>query len=85
MEERTCARVELFAFDFAALENVGGERLQDSFLLEVESERLHMADQAALPAADRGQRLGELFGAPVKPGPVLELVDIHSPHLLRRL
>jgi len=33
-----------------------------------------MADQAALSAADRRQRLGDLFGIPVKPGPVIQLV-----------
>jgi hypothetical protein len=33
----------------------------------------------------RGEEFGELAGVPVKAGPAFELVDIHSPHLLRRL
>ena len=32
-----------------------------------------------------GEKFGELLPVPGKPGPVLELMDIHSPHLLRRL
>jgi hypothetical protein len=34
---------------------------------------------------DGGQRFGELLAVPVEPGPVLKLMNIHSPHLLRRL
>ncbi len=49
------------------------------------SQRLHVPDQAALPVTHRGEEFGQLVRAPVKPGPVFELVDIHSPHLLRRL
>ena len=76
--------VQFFHLDFAALENVGGERLEDSFLLEIESEGFHVADEPALTMTHRGQRFGYAFGAPVKPGPVLELMDIHSPQFLRR-
>ena len=34
---------------------------------------------------DGGEGLGELLGVPAEPGPVLALVDIQSPHYLRRL
>ena len=77
--------VELLAFDLAALENIGGQSLQNGFLPKVEAERLHVSDQPALPVTDGGQRLGKLPLVPVEPGPVLKLMDIHSPHLLRRL
>ena len=36
-----------------------------------------------LAAADGGEDFGQLF-TPVKPGPVFEFVDIHSPQFLRR-
>ncbi len=62
-----------------------GQGLQNSFLLEVETQGLHVADQPALPVADVGKRFGKLLLVPVKAGPAVEFVDIHSPHLLRRL
>ena len=52
--------VELLAFDLAALEDVGGQGLQDGFLLKVEAECFHVADQAALPVTHGGERFGEL-------------------------
>ena len=77
--------IELFAFDFAALENVRRQRLQDGLLLKVEAEPFHAPDQAALPVTGRGEGVRDPFRVPMEPGPVLELMDIHSPHLLRRL
>jgi hypothetical protein len=52
--------IELLPFDFAALENIRGKRLQDSFLLEIKSQRFHVPDQAALPVTDGGKGLGEV-------------------------
>src|SRR6185437_999410 len=78
-------RIQLLAFDLAALENVGGQRLEHGFLLEMEPERLHVPDQAALPVTDRGQWLGNRLRAPVETGPLPQRVDIHSPQILRKL
>ena len=47
--------VQLFAFDLAALENIGSQGFQDGFLPEVESESLHVPDQPALLVADGGR------------------------------
>lgn len=77
--------VELLAFDLAALENIGGQGLKDSFLLEPESQGFHMTDQPALPVTRGGERLGKLLRVPVKPRPVLQFMDIQCPHLMRRL
>jgi hypothetical protein len=44
-----------------------------------------MPDEPPLPVADGGEGLGEFVRAPVEPGPTVELVNIYSPHLLRRL
>src|SRR3954452_11624215 len=52
---------------------------------EVETERLHVPDEPALPVTDGGEKLRKLPWVPVEPGPVLKLMDIHSPHRLRRL
>jgi hypothetical protein len=35
--------------------------------------------------ADGGERLGEFVQAPAEPGPAFELVNVHYPHLMRRL
>src|ERR1700735_282182 len=43
--------IELLAFDLAALEHVGGQRLQHGFLAEVEPEGFHVADQLRVPVA----------------------------------
>src|SRR5436305_3438746 len=77
--------VERLPFDLAALDHVAGQRLENGLLPKVEPERLHVPDEPALPVADGGERLRELSLAPVEPGPVLKLMDIHSPHRLRRL
>jgi hypothetical protein len=76
---------QLFALDRAALEHVRGQRSQDGFLPEVEAERFHASDQATLPMAHQGKRPGEAVRIPMKSGPAFELVDVHSPPLLRRL
>src|SRR5260370_11311873 len=78
-------RIQLLALDFAALEHIGGQGLKVCFLTEAKSKRLHVADQPTLPVADSGQTLGEQLAIPGKPRPVLQFMDIHSPHLLRRL
>ena len=59
--------------------------MQDGLLTEVEAEGFHVADEPALPVADGGQRFGKALPIPVKAGPVVQFVDIHSLHLLRRL
>jgi hypothetical protein len=39
----------------------------------------------SMPSRRRCQCRRELAVVPVEPGPVLKLMDVHSPHLLRRL
>src|SRR5437879_4875872 len=77
--------VQPLAFDLTTLEHVGGQSLQDRLLAKVEAERFHVAYQPALPVPDGGQRFGEALPAPIESGPILKLMDVHSPHLLRRL
>jgi hypothetical protein len=77
--------VKLFPLDLTALEHISSQRFQDGLLAEVESEDFHMTDQPALAVADARQRLGEVMPIPDELGPVLKLVDVHSPHLLRRM
>jgi hypothetical protein len=77
--------VEFLPLDFAALENIRSESLQDSFLLKNKAQRFHMSDEAALPVADGDKRFGEFFGTPNESGPLFELMKIHSPHFLRRM
>src|ERR1700736_5171703 len=61
-------RVQFLPFDLAALEDIRRECLQDGFPLQVESQSLHMADQAALAMTNRGQRLGKfIHGLPEWP------------------
>lgn len=52
---------------------------------EGRTERLHMPAQPVLPMADGGQRLRALLPITVKPQSVRKLMDVHSPHPLRRL
>jgi hypothetical protein len=42
-------------------------------------------NQSALAMADVGEGFSEALPVPVKPRPVRELVDIQSPHFMRRL
>ncbi len=53
MDERTWPGVELLSFDLAALENIRGQGLQDSFLPQVKSQGFHVPDQPALPVTHR--------------------------------
>ena len=55
-------------FSFAALENVCGQRFEQSLLLKVESEGFHVADEAILPVADTGESRGYWFRIPVERG-----------------
>ena len=74
--------VELFAFDFAALQHVGGQGFEDGFLAEVESEALPYGRSAG--PADGGRRREVRRAAPCSSGnrgQSWKLVDIHSPHL----
>jgi hypothetical protein len=59
--------------------------LQNGLLTETEAKGFHVADETALPVANGGQRFGKALPIPVKAGPVVQFVDIHSLHLLRRL
>jgi hypothetical protein len=43
--------VQLFALDFAALQHVLGQRAENGFFSDLETERLHLADQAPLAGA----------------------------------
>ena len=68
--------VELFPFDLATLEHIGGQGLQDGFLAEIESEGFHVANQPPLAMAEIGETFSETLPVPVKPGPVRKLVDV---------
>ncbi len=61
-------RIQLFALDLAALENVGRQGLEDGFLPQVEPESLHMADEPALAMTDAGKSVGEPFPMPAECG-----------------
>jgi hypothetical protein len=73
--------IEFFAFDFAALEDVGSESLEHGFLLKGEAQGLHVPEQTALTIAHGGEGRGYCFRAPMELGPGVEFVDVHSPHL----
>ena len=77
--------IELLTFDFAGLQDVFGQRFEDGFLLKAKAEAFHLPDEPPLPVTNRGQRLCELLHVPAKVRPVLPLVNIHSPHPMRRL
>src|SRR5262249_15832804 len=77
--------VELLPFDLAALEDLGSEGLEDSFLPKVESEGLHVAHEPALFVSNGSQRGSQFFRVPMKLRPFRQLVDIHSTQVLRRL
>ncbi len=62
--------VELFTFDLAALEHIGGQGLQYRFLAEIESQSPHMADEQPLAVTDLRQTPGESLIVPSKMGPV---------------
>jgi len=77
--------VELLPFNLAALEHVSRERLQHGFLAEMKAQGLHVSGKPPLRVANRRETLREMFAVPGQPRPVLARVDVHSPHLLRRL
>jgi hypothetical protein len=79
--------VEDFAFDLAGLEYVFCQGLEDGFLAERKTERLHTANEAALAMPDSCKLLGKAALIPLEFGPIRQFMDIfgHSPHLLRRL
>jgi hypothetical protein len=76
-------RVEFLPFDFTALEHVGHKSLQGSLLAKLKAEGFHMARQPSLPVANVGERISEPFPIPSEPRPVLKLMNVQSPHLLR--
>lgn len=59
-------RIQFLAFDLAGLDHVGGQRLEHRFLAKLESQRFHVADEAALLAADGGEWFGQLFPVPAQ-------------------
>src|SRR6266852_9337504 len=63
-------RIQLFALDLTAFDNVFGKRLENSLLLKRKAQGLHVAKQAALIMADRSQRFRKHFLVPSESGPV---------------
>ncbi|SRR6266568_1473252 len=60
-------RVQLFPFDFAALEYIRAERLEDRLLTHTEAETLHASHEATLLMAHSGK---PLFGKRIDARPV---------------
>ena len=78
--------VQFLALDLAAFENIFGQGLQHCFLLQLEAEALHAANQPALPVTHVCQRFAQGQPIPMEVGPVCQLVDVmDSPHVMRRL
>lgn len=77
--------VKLFPLDLTALEHISRQGVQDGLLTEVEAEGFHATDQSTLSVTNRRERFSKTFSIPTEPGPILKLMNIHSPHLLRRL
>ena len=77
--------VEDLSLDLARFHDVLSQRVEDGLLAEPEAERLHPADQPALPVPHRTELLRKSFLIPVEPGPILSLVDVqrYSPQVLR--
>ena len=76
-------RVEVLALDLAALHYLLGQCVEHSLLAEVETERLHAAQQPPLLVPCGGKPLNQLFRLPPEVGPVGLLMDILSPHHMR--
>ena len=76
--------IKRFTLDFAGLENIAGQRLEDRILLEMAAETLHSPDEAALLEANGGERFRQSLPVPVKPGPFRQSVyeSVYSTHLL---
>jgi hypothetical protein len=68
MDERTWP-VSSFSLSISLLLRTSAVRAEDGFLPQVESQRLHVPNQAALPVTHGGEEFRQLFRAPVKPGP----------------
>ena len=64
IEDRTWSAFEPFALDLATLEHVGRQRPQDGFLPEAKAQRLHAADEPALPVAHRRKGVGQPVAYP---------------------
>jgi hypothetical protein len=71
----------------AGLEDVLRERCQNGLGAEVEPQRFHAPDQAALPVADRREMPSRQALVPPEARPFLQFMYVsrHSPHLMRRL
>lgn len=78
-------QVEPLALDIAGLVNILRQGFQNSFLLEVETEGAHPAHQPTLPVPDSNQTIGHPGRVPPEVRPLWLLIDIYSPHILRRL
>src|ERR1035437_8591753 len=77
--------IKLFAFNFTALEHVGSECLQDSFLAKTKAQSFHATGQSSLTVTHGGKRFGEKFAIARKLRPLGQFINVHSPHLMRRL
>jgi hypothetical protein len=79
--------VQDFAFDLAGLEDILRKRCQNGLGAQVEPQRFHAPDQAALPVADWREMLSPYALVPPKSWPFLQFmyVSCHSTHLMRIL
>jgi hypothetical protein len=68
-------RIQPRAFNFAALDNVGGKGSQNRLLPQLESESLHVPDQAALLVSNLAERLRQDGDIENKPGPIRPFMD----------
>lgn len=69
-------RLELFALDLAALDDVFGKGLEHGLLLKGEPQSFHVASQTALPMADGSERVGQPFPVPVELGPIRQFMNM---------
>lgn len=69
------AGIQLFALDFAAFDDIFGQREKDGLLLKREPKRFHVANQTALLMAHGGQRFRQLLTVPSELGPVGSLAN----------
>ena len=80
-------RIKVLSFYSARFDDIFSKRPQHRLFLQTEPQRLHLAQQAALPVAHLRQQAGKRLAVPVKFRPIGLFVDVHahSPQIMRRL
>ena len=74
-------RVEDLPLDFAGLDHVGGQSLQEGLLPEFDSQRLHAAQEVSLEAFDPAELGGESAVVPGEGRPFRLLVQVSGLHV----